>query len=104
MEYLDDQANANVKLFENMLRTLSSDADISQTKCRLGGLKFKIVAETKRMFLSFSLEYLSDQNEARIRRDFKSYEIVKVLKANPGKYFQLSNNGFRPIPAKDVAS
>jgi hypothetical protein len=104
MKYLEEQARANVKLIESLLHTSFKGANISNDECRLDGRKFKIEAEAKRMLLCVSLEYLSDQRESRIRRDFELHNLAKTLSTSPEEYFLLGNKGMQRIPAQDVAS
>ena len=104
MEELGEQEISNVGLIENLLRTSFEGANVSYCKCRLGGKKFKVEVESKRMFLCVSHEYLSDQNKTRISKDFELHNVAETLAANPRQYFLLGKNGIQRISAQDAAS
>jgi hypothetical protein len=104
VEELGKQVTSNVDLVESLLRTSFDGANISYCKCQLGGKKFKVEAESKKMFLCVSNEYLSDQNKVRISNDYKLYNVAETLAANPEQFFLLGNNGIQRIAAQDVSS
>jgi hypothetical protein len=104
MKELGEQEILNIRLVENLLRTSFGGANVSYSKCQLGGKKFKVEAESKRMFLCVSHEYLSDQDKTRISQDFELHNVAETLAANSGQYFLLGNNGIQRIAAQDAAS
>jgi hypothetical protein len=103
MEDLEKQ-KANVELIGNLLRTSFKGASVSDCKSPLDGKKFKIEVEGKRMFLCVSDEYLCDQHESRIRKDFERQNVARTLSTNPGKYFLLGKSGMQQVPTQDAAS
>jgi hypothetical protein len=104
MEELGGYEISNIGLIESLLRTSFEGANVSYCKCRLGGKKFKVEAESKKMFLCVSHEYLTDQNKTRISKDFELHNVAETLSANPGQYFLLGSNGIQRIAAQDAAS
>ena len=104
MEDMEKNYEANVTLVERLLLASFKGANVSNCKCRLGGQKFRIELAAQKMFLCVSQEYLSDQCESRIRRDFEFHNVPKTLSMNPERYFLLGNDGMQQIPAQDVAS
>ena len=104
MENLNEHEKANITLIESLLLAFFKGANISYCKCRLDGQKFKIEVAAQKLFLCVSQEYLSDQCESRIRKDFELHSVPETLSMNPERYFLLSNQGMQQIPAQDVAS
>lgn len=104
MEDMNKHDEANITLVERLLLASFKGASVSYCKCRLGGQKFKIELAAQKMFLCVSQEYLSDQCESTIRRDFEFHNVSKTLSLNPERYFLLGNKGMQQIPAQDVAS
>lgn len=104
MKDLNEQEKANITQIQTLLLAFFKGANVTYCKCRLGGQKFKIEAAAQKMFLCVSQEYLSDQRESRIRRDFELYSVPKTLSMNSERCFLLGNNGMQQIQAQDVAS
>ncbi|MGA3161721.1 MAG: hypothetical protein ABSC77_10940 [Terracidiphilus sp.] len=104
MEELGEREISNVELVANLLHNSFEDANVSCCKCRLGGKKFIVEVKSMKMFLCVSHEYLSDQNKARISKDFEIQNVAGTLIANPKQYFLLGNNGFQQIADQDAAS
>jgi hypothetical protein len=103
MEDLETQS-ANVELIGNLLRASFEGASISDCKFPLDGKKFKIEVGGKRMFLCVSNEYLRDQHESGIRKDFEHQNVTRKLSTGPGKYLLLGKSGMQQIPTQDAAS
>ena len=103
MEDLEKE-KANVELIGDLLRASFKGARVSDYKSPLDGKKFKIEVEGKGMFLCVSNEYLRDQQELRIRKDFEHQNVARTLSTNPGKYFILGNSGMQEVPTQDAAS
>ena len=94
----------NVELIGNLLRTSFKGSSVSDCKSPLDGRKFKIEVEGNAMFLCVSSEYLCDQGESRIRKDFEHRNVYRTLSASPGKYFLLGKSGMQQVPIQDAAS
>jgi hypothetical protein len=56
------------------------------------------------MFLCVSNEYLCDQQEVRIRKDFERQNVARALSTNPGEHFLLGNSGMQQVPTQDAVS
>jgi hypothetical protein len=94
--------NDNRTLIESLLHDSFPSATIVVAPPSLDGTKFKVISGKKSVFLYVSGEYLSDQHEPRIRRDFEVLRVSETLSANPGLHFILDNSGFASLP-QDVA-
>jgi hypothetical protein len=91
MEDLEKQGKANFELIGRQLRTSFNGAQISVCKIPIGGRKFKIVHDGRKMFLCVSLEYLNDQREERIQKHFKDLNVQNLLLRSLEQPFLLSN-------------
>ncbi len=99
-----EKQKANVELIGNLLRASFKGSSVSDCESPLDGRKFKIEVEGKGMFLCVSNEYLCDQGESRIRKDFERQNVARTLSANSGKYYLLGNSGMQQVSTQDAAS
>ena len=104
MEELEQRGEANVKVIETLLRESFKGTDIVLGDSPLEGRKFKIAAENGNMFLCVSREYLNDQDESSVRKDFDNQNVARTLLSHPGEYFLLCKRGLQPISASNAAS
>lgn len=98
-EDLEDKGKANVALVGRLLHTSFNEARISLCAIRVEGRKFKIVHGAQTMYLCVARNYLNDQLEQTIKRDFDELDVFKWIRrsseANPPLLF--SSEGIKSI-------
>lgn len=92
---LEKRGEGNLMLIGSLLRISFTAAHVSSCKMQTGGRKFRIAVAGREVFLCVSLEYLNDQREADIRKDFGDLRVADVLSREPERAFLLSNESVR---------